>query len=316
MMGVLGESICKNSKVMVPKPIDGFCSSHVISMTFMEGHSLSEIISSGTWTNSAKIFMQLQKSLAQLLASFGFQILELGMFHSDPHPGNILYNFEQIGLIDFGQVKILPDKTRALFAHLVLCMNEESDHLYEILKELQIEFTTSDKNLIRTIAFILFDTRMDIPEAKLSPLDSEFPPELRGVRISSIHTDVFMLIRVIAIFRGIFAALNIDLHARKIWAESARRAVCSSTYRYTFTRTAPALTSGGTFERLKILSGWLADRKLPSEREHILSFAQAKLFSIDDLKRAVKREDKKALMIAFVHFSREDRLRCIEYLSE
>ena len=55
------------------------------------------------------------------------------------------------------------------------------------------------------IAYILFDTRMDIKEAKYL-LTSELPPELRVVSLAEIDSDVFMLIRIISMFRGILTS--------------------------------------------------------------------------------------------------------------
>ena len=44
-----------------------------------------------------------------LLAVMGHEVLVDGCFNADPHPGNILYlaETEQLGLIDYGQVKRL-----------------------------------------------------------------------------------------------------------------------------------------------------------------------------------------------------------------
>lgn len=296
-------------------PIEGLCSAKVICMTFIEGEPLSAAVSPGNAKFSMTSFECLSGIFEHLLASFGFQIFHLGVFHSDPHPGNILLcDLQELALIDFGQVKVLPDRTRILFAHLIVSLAEESEDLFSILEALKIEFTVFDKRLIRTISYILFDTRMDIPEAKMSPLDSDFPAELLGVRISSIPSDVFMLIRVVAIFRGIFAAVNIDLHAREIWRESARQAILTSEQKFAFEKQAPG-TYAGSVEQLRLLQAWLSEQNLPCEREHVLSFAKAKLFSVKDVKLAVISADQVALRTAFSHFSAKDELRCIEALS-
>jgi predicted unusual protein kinase regulating ubiquinone biosynthesis (AarF/ABC1/UbiB family) len=255
--------------------------------------------------------------LRELLASFGFQILDLGVCHSDPHPGNILLrDFRDIALIDFGQVKILSDETRVLFAHLVVSLYEESDQLYAILKTLKVEFTINDPKLIRTIASILFDTRMDIPEALVSPLDSEFPAELRSVRINVIPTEVFMIIRIIAIFRGIFSALDIDLHARKLWVSSARQTILDSERVYNFNILATPRNEVNIVDQLKHFSAWLALHGLPHQREYMMAFAKLHVFCIKDLRKLAAENERSALDAVFANFSEQDRSRCLKLCYE
>ena len=45
--------------------------------------------------------------LTKLVETFGVQIFEIGTFHSDPHPGNLLLSPDgkTLSLIDFGQCK-------------------------------------------------------------------------------------------------------------------------------------------------------------------------------------------------------------------
>jgi len=317
MLSVLGRRISSNHKVRVPAPIDGLCTAQVLTMTLIEGKPLATFTSVSSKKNVEGNLDYLRDNLRELLASFGFQILNLGVFHSDPHPGNILLrDFRDIALIDFGQVKILSDETRVLFAHLVVSLYEESDQLYAILKTLKVEFTINDPKLIRTIASILFDTRMDIPEALVSPLDSEFPAELRSVRINVIPTEVFMIIRIIAIFRGIFSALDIDLHARKLWVSSARQTILDSERVYNFNILATPRNEVNIVDQLKHFSAWLALHGLPHQREYMMAFAKLHVFCIKDLRKLAAENERSALDAVFANFSEQDRSRCLKLCYE
>lgn len=54
------------------------------------------------------------------------QIFRFGFFNGDPHPGNIMMLEDgRIGLIDFGQVKSLNDKQRAILARLYIALEEK-----------------------------------------------------------------------------------------------------------------------------------------------------------------------------------------------
>jgi len=314
MLSVMGQCIRQNySKIHIPVPIEDLCTGRVLTMTFAEGDTLaSYILTSPLDSMSVSRKQQMHNSLFNLIECFGYQLFKLGIFHSDPHPGNILFQeSHNLALLDFGQVKILPDETRILFAHLVIALHDESDDLIGVLRYLKVHFTTEDPVLIKTIASILFDTRMDLPEARLSPLDPEFPPELRAIRINSIPKDVFMIVRVVAIFRGILAATDVDIHARKVWIDDARKAVADTEVRYNFA-TVACRTQVSQFEQLKCLSKWLADNSLPHKKEQMLSMARAKLFSVAELARAAREDDQMQLAIAFSHFSLPERQRCLK----
>ncbi|WMV21213.1 hypothetical protein MTR67_014598 [Solanum verrucosum] len=56
-------------------------------------------------------------------------ILKSGFFHADPHPGNILIckgSEASVALLDYGQVKDLPDELRLGYARLVLAIADNN----------------------------------------------------------------------------------------------------------------------------------------------------------------------------------------------
>ncbi len=322
MLSVLGASMRENfPNIIVPEPVDYLCTSRILTMRLIKGCPLSNFVNididNNTWSAAPH---NLEELLSILLTSFGFQILEIGAFHSDPHPGNVMISDSgDIALIDFGQVKILSEHTRLLLAHLVISLYEGTDNFSNILNLLRVELSTDDLELQRTIAHILFDTRMDIPEALLSPFDPDFPKELVGVRICNIPTDVFMVIRVIAIFRGVFAAFSMDIHARKLWIDIARRSVKSAkssqlaSHVKEMKRNKSELTE--LVEKLKMLNTWLRLNNLPCDRKQMICFARANILSVEDIDAAVKLNKKHALEVAFADFDNSEKHRCLELVS-
>ncbi|GFP87717.1 uncharacterized aarf domain-containing protein kinase 1 [Phtheirospermum japonicum] len=64
-----------------------------------------------------------QNILKSLTLAYGQMILRSGFFHADPHPGNILIcRGSEVALLDYGQVKDLPEKLRLGYASLVLAI--------------------------------------------------------------------------------------------------------------------------------------------------------------------------------------------------
>jgi ubiquinone biosynthesis protein len=67
------------------------------------------------------------------LRSFSRQLMEAGIFHADPHPGNTLVMRDgRVGLVDFGIVGYLDEETMMQIAHLFLGFSE---HDYDMVME-------------------------------------------------------------------------------------------------------------------------------------------------------------------------------------
>jgi len=102
-------------EVIIPDIYEELCSEEVLITSFVEAKTLGTI-------EVEKIplieRMKLGKKLVNLYLS---QIFELGVFHADPHPGNILItdNFE-IAFVDFGMVGYLSRQDRENLSNLLL----------------------------------------------------------------------------------------------------------------------------------------------------------------------------------------------------
>jgi predicted unusual protein kinase regulating ubiquinone biosynthesis (AarF/ABC1/UbiB family) len=96
---------CKNlNNVVFPTYYPEYSSKRIITMDWIEGQHLKEFLK----TNPSQ---ELRNKIGQALWDFyNFQQHELRAVHADPHPGNFLITPEEnLGVIDFGCIKELPD---------------------------------------------------------------------------------------------------------------------------------------------------------------------------------------------------------------
>ncbi|KIA93773.1 ABC transporter [Pedobacter kyungheensis] len=96
---------CKNLKhVVFPKYYPEFSGKRIITMDWIEGLHLKEFLK----TNPSQT---LRNKIGQALWDFyNFQQHELRAVHADPHPGNFMITPEEnLGVIDFGCIKEMPD---------------------------------------------------------------------------------------------------------------------------------------------------------------------------------------------------------------
>lgn len=111
------EHFKKSGKVAIPKVHWASTTSQILTMDYLDGRKLTDVI--------AHAQKKERKILARNVADAAFdQVLKLGLFHADMHPGNIIVlPGNKIGLLDFGIVGNLDENliknTVALYAGIV-----------------------------------------------------------------------------------------------------------------------------------------------------------------------------------------------------
>ena len=105
--------------VIVPQPVDSFCSSRVLTMEWVDGRKVTEI------TGVMRTEFDGQQLAADLFRAYMKQILVDGFFHADPHPGNVfLTRDRRLALIDVGMVAQLTEVMRDRLLRLLLALSE------------------------------------------------------------------------------------------------------------------------------------------------------------------------------------------------
>lgn len=71
----------------------------------------------------------LRRTLHSLLEVHGFEMFVSGLFNADPHPGNLIAMADgRVGLIDYGQCKLLEPEPREAIAALIVKIADEAPH--------------------------------------------------------------------------------------------------------------------------------------------------------------------------------------------
>ncbi|MBX2945344.1 MAG: phosphotransferase [Cyclobacteriaceae bacterium] len=102
------------TNLVFPQYYPQYSSERILTMDWIDGKPLGEIIKEGIPTEAGQ-------ALGQAMWDFyHFQMHDLRSVHADPHPGNFIVtpNF-QLGIIDFGCVKVIPDKFYKLYFRLL-----------------------------------------------------------------------------------------------------------------------------------------------------------------------------------------------------
>lgn len=109
----------RNTDVVIPRPYDDLCTSRVLVMQRLHGTALGK---AGPRIDARGV--DRTKLANTLLDTVLRQIVLDGVFHADPHPGNILLLDDgRLGLIDFGSVGRLDTELRGCLQRMLIAMN-------------------------------------------------------------------------------------------------------------------------------------------------------------------------------------------------
>jgi ubiquinone biosynthesis protein len=114
-----GENLREFDQLIIPEPIEDFCTSRLLTMEYIPGKKITEL--------SPLRLMEIDgPGLArQLFRAYLKQMLLDGFFHADPHPGNVfLTEDDQIALLDLGMVGRLLPSFRDNVLRLLLAISE------------------------------------------------------------------------------------------------------------------------------------------------------------------------------------------------
>lgn len=114
----LKQNLKSFNKLIVPAPINDFCSHKILTMEFIDGHKV---------TNLSRLVI-IELPVIELIDDFikGYlkQIIIDGFAHADPHPGNIsLTEDGKLALMDLGMVARFSDPLKEVILKLMIALS-------------------------------------------------------------------------------------------------------------------------------------------------------------------------------------------------
>jgi ubiquinone biosynthesis protein len=107
------------SRIVVPRPIDDYTTSRVLTMDYVDGVKITKL------SDVAKLELPGKELADELFRAYLKQILIDGFFHADPHPGNVFVTRDKrIALLDLGMVAYIPPQLQTNLTQLVFAISE------------------------------------------------------------------------------------------------------------------------------------------------------------------------------------------------
>jgi len=115
----LGRNLAEFEEIVIPEPIEDFTTSRILTMEYISGKKITAL-------NPLRLLEIDGPSLAEeFFRAYLKQLLIDGIFHADPHPGNVfLTDDDRIGLLDLGMVSHLSRGFQDNLLRLLLAISE------------------------------------------------------------------------------------------------------------------------------------------------------------------------------------------------
>ncbi|KAB2067922.1 hypothetical protein ERO13_A09G245100v2 [Gossypium hirsutum] len=222
----------RKSPVLVPRVVQNLASRRVLVMEYIDGIPIlklgDEMAKRGINPGGKMAAAAKQNILKSLTLAYGQMILKSGFFHADPHPGNILIcKGSEVALLDYGQVKDLPDQLRLGYANLVLAIADNDPvKAMESYRELGIGTVSNCGNeqqeLLR-LAQTMFDTKLPPGVAMLQPFSED--SSIKKIAVESFPEELFSILRTVHLLRGLSVGLGINFSCAEQWRPIAEEAL-------------------------------------------------------------------------------------------
>jgi ubiquinone biosynthesis protein len=116
---IIGQNLAEFEEIVIPEPIDDYTTTRVLTMEYISGKKITAL-------NPLRL-LEIDGSLLaeELFGAYLKQFLIDGIFHADPHPGNVfLTDDDRIALIDLGMVGRVTRSFQDNLLRLMLAISE------------------------------------------------------------------------------------------------------------------------------------------------------------------------------------------------
>lgn len=147
-----------DDEIVIPEVIEAYSSASVMTMELLEGARLTEFLD-GAGERGDGGLAERDRVFAIMLRAFCQQILEDGIFHADPHPGNFLVlPGPRLALLDFGCVAHFSPEARHAYAQIATAvLSRDANRVAALLTDLGFRTRDGDTSALVGLAEMMLE---------------------------------------------------------------------------------------------------------------------------------------------------------------
>ncbi len=222
---LIRKDVVRLGYVIVPKTYPEYSTSRVLTMEFRDGIKVNRHDELRAHNINPTVIAE------ESIHLYLHMVMESGIFHADPHPGNILVNPDaKLVLLDYGMIGVLDKASRKQIRRLFVAVSKRNPlELQRSMEALGMVRPDGDRaQLRRSIQYLLdryyAETLDELQSLDIINLLRDFENLLRTQPIQ-IPGQFAFLGRAIAILVGLATGLDPDINLVELFAPYAKRFV-------------------------------------------------------------------------------------------
>jgi ubiquinone biosynthesis protein len=213
---LIGEAFRDRPEIRIPRVFWELTGPRVLTLGQVEGESVERVLNGDT---SGDAHFD-RKLVARRLAEAYFdQVFEIGVFHADLHPGNILVDPPAtVGLIDFGQTGTVADEMMTQIIVMVFAgIGKEVEVVVDTLAEMNALSPSTDRRELSRAMRTLLNKYYGLPlkRFEIGTLVSEFADVVRSHGVV-LPREAVLLAKALGMVTGVAMRLDPDLDALEL----------------------------------------------------------------------------------------------------
>jgi predicted unusual protein kinase regulating ubiquinone biosynthesis (AarF/ABC1/UbiB family) len=128
-LAIVGRNLEEFELIVVPQPVPDYCTKRVLTMDYVRGRKITSL------SPIARLDLDGSVLAEELFRAYLKQVLIDGIFHADPHPGNVFVTDDgRIALLDLGMVgRTTPEMQSQLIKVLVAVAEGKGEQAAEVV---------------------------------------------------------------------------------------------------------------------------------------------------------------------------------------
>lgn len=197
----------------VPKVYSEFSTDKVLVSEYISGCKISDLETIKSWGINP------EKIAEDTINLYLTKIFKHGLFHADPHPGNVLIRKDgKICLIDYGMVGNLMQRDKFAFAGIFVGLaQKDARKIATSLRQLAIEDSVVNKRAFEYDLNEILEDHLDsnLKDSSITEVGTRLQQIIYKNKLQ-IPRSVFLIIRTLAILEGIGKQIHPELNIYKL----------------------------------------------------------------------------------------------------